>query len=145
MGVSRVCTDDELRSLLLNTTTWAVVGLGNNPLRDAYSVAHTMQRRGKHIIPVHPTAVEVHGELVARTLHEAVLRVDHIDVVDCFVNSSRVGAIVDEAIEVGAGAVWMQLGVIDDAAAQRATSAGLTVVMNRCPMPEWRRLVPELP
>lgn len=138
-------TDDQVRSLLLDTTTWAVVGLGQNVARPAFSVSLAMQQRGKHIVPVHPVATVVHGEPVARSLTEATTRVGHLDVVDCFVNSTRVGAVVDEAIAVGASAVWLQLGVIDASAAQRARDAGLLVAMDRCPMIEWRRLLPDRP
>lgn len=119
---------------------WAVVGLGNNPERAAFGVARFLQQQGKRIVPVYPRAEEVHGEQGYRTLTEARDAVGHIDVVDCFVASNRVGAIVDEAIAIGAGAVWMQLGVIDEAAAERARAAGLTVVMDRCPAIEFPRI-----
>lgn len=119
---------------------WAVVGLGNNPERAAFGVARFLQQQGKRIVPVYPRAEEVHGEQGYRTLTEARDAVGHIDVVDCFVASNRVGAIVDEAIAIGAGAVWMQLGVIDEAAAERARASGLTVVMDRCPAIEFPRI-----
>jgi len=119
------------------TTVWAVVGLGANPERPAYGVARFLQAQGKRIVPVYPRAEVVHGEQGYATLTDAVAAVGHIDVVDCFVNSGRVGGIVDEAIAIGAGAVWLQLDVIDEAAAARARAAGLTVVMNRCPAIEF--------
>jgi predicted CoA-binding protein len=87
------------------------------------------------IIPVNLGAQEVHGETGYRTLADVP---GTIDVVDCFVNSQRVGAIVDQAIDVGAQAVWLQLGVIDEAAAERAAAAGLDVVMDTCPVIEVR-------
>ena len=131
----------DIARLKADTTVWAVVGLGANPERPAFGVAHTLQQRfGKRIVPVYPRAETVHGEQGYTSLTEAAAAVGHIDVVDCFVNSSRVGAIVDEAIAIGAGAVWMQLDVIDVDAAQRARDAGLTVVMNRCPAIEFPRL-----
>jgi len=134
-------SDEQVRDLLLRSRTWAVVGLGDNPARPAWWVARVLMERGKTVIPVHPTASEVHGQPVARTLAEAATLAGSVDVVDCFVNSDRVGAVVDEAIAVGAGAVWMQLGVIDRAAAARAEAVGLTVVMDRCPDHEFPRLV----
>ncbi len=131
----------DVARLKAQSRVWAVVGLGANPERDAYGIALMLQQRyGKRIVPVYPRAEEVHGEQGYRTLTEAAAAVGHIDVVDCFVNSSRVGAVVDEAIAIGADAVWLQLGVIDEAAAQRARDAGLTVVMNRCPAVEFPRL-----
>lgn len=119
---------------LLRMDTWAVVGLSENTGRAAWDVARFLQLRGKRIVPVHPSAPTVHGEQGYRTLAEIPFPVD---VVDCFVRSSLVGPVVDEAIEVGAKAVWMQLGVVDDAAAERARSAGLEVVMDVCPKIEW--------
>lgn len=130
----------DIARLKRETVVWTVVGLGANPERPAYGVARFLQSQGKRIVPVYPRAEVVHGEQGFATLAEATAAVGHIDVVDCFVNSNRVGAIVDEAIAIGAGAVWMQLDVIDEAAAQRAKDAGLTVVMNRCPAIEFPRL-----
>jgi len=122
--------------LLETAEVWAVVGLRDNPARAAYRVAKTLQQHGKRIVPVHPRAATVHGEKGYATLAEIP---GPVDVVDCFVNSSLVGDIVDQAIAVGAKAVWLQLDVIDMAAAERAQAAGLDVVMNRCPAIEWRR------
>jgi predicted CoA-binding protein len=98
-----------------------------------------LQAHGKRIVPVHPRAADVHGETGFATLADAVFSVGPVDVVDCFVNSRRVGEVVDQAIEVGAKAVWLQLDVVDEAAARRARAAGLDVVMDRCPAIEWRR------
>jgi len=122
--------------LLETAEVWAVVGLRDNPARAAYRVAKTLQQHGKRIVPVHPRAATVHGEKGYATLAEIP---GPVDVVDCFVNSSLVGDVVDQAIAVGAKAVWLQLDVIDMAAAERAQAAGLDVVMNRCPAIEWRR------
>ena len=132
--------DDVVRSLLRDTSVWAVVGLSDSRIRPAYGVARVLQSRGKRIVPIHLTARTVHGERGYATLADAVFEIGPIDVVDCFVNSSRVGGIVDQAIAIGAGAVWMQLDVVDEAAARRARDAGLAVVMDRCPAIEWRRL-----
>ena len=82
----------------------------------------------------------MHGEQGYASLTEAAAAVGRIDVVDCFVNASRVGAVVDEAIAIGAKAVWMQLDVVDEAAAQRARDAGLIVVMDRCPAIEFPKI-----
>jgi uncharacterized protein len=116
-----------------------VVSLSDSRIRPAYGVARVLQSKGKRIVPIHLTARTVQGERGYATLADAVFEIGEIDVVDCFVNSSRVGAVVDQAIAVGANAVWMQLDVVDEAAAQRAREGGLQVVMDRCPAIEWRR------
>lgn len=120
---------------LLALRTWAVVGLSDNRSRAAWDVALFLQRKGIRIVPVHPTAVTVHGEPGHASLAEIPFRVD---VVDCFVRSALVGPVVDQAVAIGAKGVWTQLGVVDEAAAARARAAGLTVVMDRCPKIEWR-------
>ena len=120
---------------LLDKQTWAVVGLSNDQFRAAYGVAAFLQARGRRIVPVHPRAETVHGEQGYARLADIPFAVD---VVDCFVRSELVGPVVDDAVAVGAQAVWMQLGVVDEAAAARAEAAGLEVVMDRCPKIEWR-------
>ena len=110
--------------------TWAVVGLSSNTARAAYGVARTLQKFGKRIVPVHPRAETVHGEKGYASLADIPFPVD---VVDVFVNSSIAGEIADQAVAVGAKAVWFQLGVIDEAAYQRTTAAGVEMVMDRCP------------
>jgi uncharacterized protein len=136
-GYHNAMDDDELRHLLTDSTTWAVVGLSTNTMRPAYGVARFLQSAGKRIVPVHPRAETVHGELGYRTLAEIPFGVD---VVDVFVNSQRAGAIADEALGTKAGAIWFQLGVIDEAAAQRVRDAGRLMVMDRCPAIDWPRL-----
>ena len=116
--------------------TWAVVGLGNNSERAAYGVAKLLQDKGHRIIPVYPRAETVHGEIGYKTLAEIP---GAVDVVDCFVNSTLVGKVVDEAIAIGAKAVWLQLDVIDHEAIARAQSAGLITVMDKCPDIEYRK------
>ena len=134
--------DDALvERLLRDTAVWAVVGLSESPVRPAYGVARMLQARGKRIVPVHPTAATVHGERGYATLSDAVFELGSIDVVDLFVNSSRAGAVVDDAIAVGARAVWLQLDIVDEDAARRARDAGLEVVMDRCPAIEWPRVL----
>lgn len=132
-------TRDAAARVLADTATWFVVGLGNNPERDAYGIARLLQSRGKRIVPIYPRAEVVHGEQGYRTIADAVAAVGPPDVVDLFVRSSRVGPLVDDAVEAGARVVWMQLGVIDEAAAQRAVDAGLDVIMDNCPAIVWGR------
>lgn len=115
--------------------TWAVVGLGNNPERAAFGVAKLLQDKGHEIIPVYPRAEVVHGQIGYKNLEDIPIPVD---VVDCFVNSSLVGKVVDQAIAIGAKAVWLQLDVIDENAIARAHAAGLLTVMDRCPAIEYR-------
>jgi len=127
-----------VRRLLATPGRWAVVGLSANPQRVAYRIAAYLQDPlGMEIVPVHPRAEAVHGATGYRTLAEVPGR---LDVVDCFVRSDLVGAVVDQAIAVGAAAVWLQLGVVDEAAAARAVAAGLEVVMDTCPAIEAPRL-----
>ena len=134
---------DEARRthLLRDTEVWAVVGLSDNATRAAFGVSRFLQAHGKRIVPIHPSAKTVHGERGYPTLADALFEIGPIDVVDIFVNSTKAGAIVDDAIAIGARAVWMQLGVIDERAAERARRAGLETVMNRCPAIEWPHLI----
>jgi predicted CoA-binding protein len=120
--------------------TWAIVGLTTNEWRSAYDVSlYIRDRMGMEIIPVNLPGDDVHGEKGYRSLADIPAEKHPIDVVDCFVNSHRVGAVIDQAIAVGAKAVWLQLGVFDDAAVERAKAAGLDVVVNSCPAREgWR-------
>ncbi|MGC0273763.1 CoA-binding protein [Pseudactinotalea sp. Z1739] len=129
---------DVIRRLLTTPARWAVVGLSTNTGRAAFGVsAYLQQGLGMEIVPVHPKAETVHGQTGYATLDEVP---GDIDVVDIFVNSDLAGGVVDQAIARGAKAVWLQLGVIDEAAAQRATEAGLDVVMDTCPAIEGPRL-----
>ncbi|HEX7536553.1 MAG TPA: CoA-binding protein [Dermatophilaceae bacterium] len=133
-----------IRRVLTTPSTWAVVGLSANATRTAYGVARWMSDAlGQRIIPVHPRAEEVWDEPGYPTLSR-VPDGTAVTVVDCFVNSDRVGAVVDEAIankdRLGIETIWLQLGVIDQDAAGRAISAGLDVVMDACPMIEYPKL-----
>ncbi len=121
---------DVIRKLLTGTRTWAVIGLSPDPSRDSHRIAALLQRQGLRVIPVNPAVEAVLGERAYASLGEVPGRVD---VVDIFRRADQAGVHVDEAIAAGAGAIWMQLGVIDEAAALRARDAGLDVVMNRCP------------
>jgi predicted CoA-binding protein len=117
--------------------TWAIVGLSTNEWRSAYDVAlYVRDRMGMEIIPVNLPGEDVHGEKGYRSLAEIPAEKHPIDVVDCFVNSQKVGPVIDQAIAAGAKAVWLQLGVIDAAAVERAKAAGLDVVVNTCPARE---------
>ncbi|KTT98826.1 CoA-binding protein [Sphingomonas yabuuchiae] len=131
--------DDDIRDLLANARTIALVGASDRPDRPSYGVMKRLQDHGYRVIPVNPqiTGEHVHGEFVFRELGQLG---DPIDIVDIFRRSEAAGDVVDEAIAVGAKAVWMQLGVVNDAAAARAEAAGLKVVMNRCPAIEIPRL-----
>ncbi|GAA0677129.1 hypothetical protein FHT00_002534 [Sphingomonas insulae] len=131
--------DDDIRALLEGARTIALVGASDRPDRPSYRVMATLQRHGYRVIPVNPqiTGEHVHGEFVFRDLDQLG---DPIDIVDIFRRSDAAGAVVDQAIAIGAKAVWMQLGVVDPAAAARAEAAGLQVVMDRCPAIEIPRL-----
>jgi predicted CoA-binding protein len=133
-----------IRRVLTTPATWAVVGLSTDATRTAYGVARWMHEAlGHRIIPVHPRAPEVWGEPGFSSLSQ-IPDGTVVAVVDCFVNSQRVGEVVDEAIankdRLGIEALWLQLGVIDEDAAQRAIDAGLDVVMDTCPMMEYPKL-----
>ena len=139
-----------IRRLLTTSATWAVVGLSNNTARTAYRIARFLRSRlDMTIVPVHPRAESVDGARGFARLADVPSPGEEgspgpIEVVDCFVNSSRVGAVVDDAIaeadRLGIRALWLQLGVIDKAAATRARKAGLDVVMDTCPAIEAPRL-----
>jgi len=129
-----------IERLMRTKGRWAIVGLTTNEWRAAYDTSLFIRdRMGMEIIPVNLPGDAVHGEQGYRSLHDIPAEKHPIDVVDCFVNSQRVGAVVDEAISVGAKAVWLQLGVIDEAAVARAKAAGLDVVMDVCPAQQaWK-------
>ncbi len=131
--------DADIKALLDGARTIALVGASDRPDRPSYGVMATLQRHGYRVIPVNPqiTGEHIHGEFVFRDLDQLG---DPIDIVDIFRRSDAAGAVVDQAIAIGAKAVWMQLGMIDDAAAARAEAAGLKAVMDRCPAIEIPRL-----
>ena len=126
-----------IRRVLTDTKTWAVVGCSPDPFRDSHRIAALLQARGYRVIPVNPAIDEVLGERAYASVHEIP---EPVDVVDVFRRSDQAGRHVDEAIQIGAKAVWLQLGVIDAAAAGRAESTGLDVVMDRCPAIELPQL-----
>ncbi len=122
--------------MLVDNETWAVVGLSGNPHRAAYRVAEFLQSQGKRIVPIHPNAPVVHDEQGYATLADVPF---DIDVVDVFRRSDAAGEFADQAVQVGAKAVWFQLGVVDEAAYERTSAAGLPMVMDTCPKIEWPR------
>ncbi len=132
-------TDDHVRSVLTAAKTIAVVGFSNNPDRASHHVTEFLIRQGYDVWPVNPglAGKEALGRTVVASLADVPVPIDMVDV---FRNSEAAGAVVDEAIAVGAKIVWMQLGVRNDEAAARAEKAGLTVIMNRCPAIEIPRL-----
>lgn len=131
-------TTQTAHRLLDETSVWAMVGASDRPGRASHGVMRTLLDRGYEVIPVNPNVEEVHGRQAYPDLASIPSDVE-IDVVDIFRRSEEAGQHVDEAIEVGARAVWMQLGVIDEDAATRARDAGLDVVMDRCPAIELRQ------
>jgi predicted CoA-binding protein len=137
-GRALQASDQQIKDLLSNTHTIAVVGLSSSRFRASYGVSQYMQSAGYRIIPVNPNEREVLGEKAYARLEDVP---EKIDVVDVFRRSEFVPEIVDAAIRVGARAIWMQEGVADEAAAQRARDAGLFVVMDSCILKEHRRLL----
>lgn len=121
---------------ILGYDTWAIVGLGGDPSRPAYGVAAFLAQQGKRIVPVHPRGGEVLGQPGFRTLAEIPFAVD---VVDVFRRSDQAGRFADQAVEIGAKAVWFQLDIVDDEAYTRTVAAGLDMVMDVCPRIEWPR------
>jgi predicted CoA-binding protein len=128
---------ENIRFMLEDCDVWAVVGLSGDPSRTAYEIAAYLQRRGKRIVPIHPDAPTVLGEPGYASLAEVPFP---IDVVDVFRRSSAAGQFADQAVEVGAKAVWFQLGVIDQDAFERTSAAGVRMVMDTCPAIEWPRM-----
>ena len=131
-------SDNEIRDILSSVKTIALVGWSPKPDRPSHRVADYLRRKGYRVIPVNPgqAGQEALGETVVATLAEA----GPVDMVDIFRRSEEAGAVADEAVRLGAKVAWMQLGVVDEAAASRARGAGVQVVMNRCPAIEIPRL-----
>jgi predicted CoA-binding protein len=131
-------SDAQVRDLLLKTRRIAVVGASDKPSRPSFGVFGFLLGRGYDATPVNPTldGRSVHGVPAIAALEDAA----PLDMVDVFRRSSAAGAVVDEAIRLKARSIWLQLGVWDDAAAERARAAGIPIVMDRCPAIEWSRL-----
>jgi uncharacterized protein len=126
---------DQITNLLNQAKTIAVVGLSDSPMRPSHGVAAYLQSAGYHIIPVNPTIRESLGEKAYSSLSEVP---EKIDIVDIFRRSEQVGPIVDEAIKLGVKSIWMQEGVFNDEAAERARKAGIFVVQDLCILKEHR-------
>jgi uncharacterized protein len=138
-------SDDAIRELLSRAHTIAVVGLSDKPERDSNEVARYLRSQGYRIVPVNPMLTEVLGERSYPSL-SAIPKEIWIDIVDIFRRSDQVAPVVDEAIARGVGAIWMQLGVEDEAAAGKARAAGIPVWENLCIMVQHRRLkIPPVP
>jgi predicted CoA-binding protein len=131
-------SDQQIKDLLSRAHTIAVVGLSSSRVRASYGVSQYMQSAGYRIIPVNPNEQQVLGEKAYARLEDIP---EKIDVVDVFRRSEFVPEVVDAAIRMGARAIWMQEGVADEAAAQRARAAGLFVIMDSCILKEHRRLL----
>lgn len=131
-------SDDTIRDILTTTRRIALVGASSKPYRPSNGVMRFLLDRGFNVTPVNPglAGQAIHGRTVVERLDGAA----PLEMVDVFRNSAYVGSVADAAIQLGAKVIWMQLGVIDQAAAERARQAGLTVVMDRCPVIEERRL-----
>lgn len=129
---------EEIKQILDECKTIAVVGLSSSPMRPSNGVASFMQKKGYKVIPVNPNESEVFGIKSYQTLSAVE---EKVDLVDIFRRSEEAGKVVDEAIEIGAKAVWLQEGVIDEAAAERAEKAGLLVVMDRCWLKDYMKYV----
>jgi len=125
-------TKTEIDALLKRARTIAIIGLSDTPGRPSHNVAKALQKFGYRIVPVNPAATEILGERSWPDLASAVQNAGPIDVVDVFRRPEHVPAIVDDAIRLAVPALWLQDGVIDEAAAGRARAAGIFTVMNRC-------------
>jgi predicted CoA-binding protein len=143
MRISRSWQDREVVDTMLDDLeTWAIVGLSGDPSRTAYQIAAALQRAGKRIVPIHPGfggldhQRAVLGEQGYRALAEVPFPVD---VVDVFRRSDAAGPFADEAVAIGAKGVWFQLGVVDEDAFARTWAAGVPMVMDTCPLIEWRK------
>lgn len=122
--------------MLEELQTWAVVGLSGDPSRTAHRIAQLLQRRGKRVVPIHPSTPQVLGEQGYASLADVPFE---IDVVNVFRRSEAAGEFVDQAIAVGAKGIWFQLGVVDEDAFERARAARVPMVMDTCPAIEWSR------
>ena len=131
-------SDTQIKSLFAESTTIAVVGMSPKSERPSNSVAEYLMAQGYRVIPVNPG----HGEILGLTCYPNLDAIpESIDIIDIFRKSSEVGPVVDQAVEIGVRAVWMQLGIINEQAAGRALSAGLVTIMDRCLKVEHSRLI----
>jgi predicted CoA-binding protein len=136
--VFRNPANEEIRDLLARTRTIAVVGLSPRPERPSHRIARRLQSWGYRVVPVRPAVSEVLGEKAYQRLAEVP---DRIDLVDVFRAAEQVGPIVEQCIALGLPAIWIQEGIVNEPAAERARAAGMIVVMDRCISVEYRRLM----
>lgn len=135
-------SDNEIRSVLQRARTIAVVGLSDRPERDSHAVAGFLQRNGYRVIPVNPN---LHGPVLGEQPYASLRDIkEHVDIVQIFRRPEHTPEVVEDAVAIGADVVWMQVGIENQAAAQRARRAGLGVVMDRCMAIEHRRLMREV-
>ena len=137
-------TDDQVKSILKTYRTVASVGLSSDETKDSYGVVVYLKRAGYRIVPINPKAEKILGEKAYQDLL-SIPRREVVDIVQIFRPSNEVPAIVEQAIQIGAKVIWMQEGIVNEAAAERARAAGLQVVMDHCMMQEHRRLLARLP
>jgi hypothetical protein len=130
--------DTQLTELLRQAKTIAVVGLSSNRMRASYGVSRFLQRQGYRVVPVNPNETEILGERAYASLRDVP---DAVDIVDIFRRSDKVPDVVDDALHKGTRCIWMQEGIVNKEAAQKAESAGIPVVMNRCILKELARLL----
>lgn len=132
-------SDERIREILATPRSVAVVGCSPDPTRDSHKIARLLQSLGFRVFPVNPRGGEILGQPVATSLQSLP---EPVEMVDVFRRPEAIPAIAEEAVQIRADILWLQLGVIDETAAARARTAGLTVVMDRCPAIEYRRLFP---
>ena len=135
-------SDKEMKEILLSVKTIASVGLSSSDEKESYWIVSYLKEQGYRIIPVNPKATEILGEQVYASLSDIP---DRVDVVQVFRKSEDVPPVVDEAIKIGAKVVWMQEGIVNEEAAQKAREAGLQVVMDACMRATHRRLIGSKP
>ncbi len=133
--------EEQLKEVLFNLRTVAIIGLSDEPSRDSYMVGAYLKKQGFRIVPVNPRVPMVLGEKAYPDLFAAKKAVGEIDIVDIFRAPEHIPQIVDDAIEIGAKVIWMQLGLEDKKAAQKARNAGLFVVMDKCMKIEHMKLM----
>lgn len=138
MAEVRTWNDTDLRDLLASARVIAVVGMSDNPLRPSYQIGRYLKRAGYTVYPINPTLAEIEGDKVYTTLADVP---EPIDIVDVFRRPEFLSGVVDEALAVGAKAVWAQLGISDEDAARKAAAAGVPMVMDRCIKVEHARLL----
>lgn len=133
-------SSEEIRQILLQRRTIAVVGLSPKASRDSNRVARYLMDQGYEVVPVNPGQTEILGKTCYRSLSDIPFQVD---VADLFLNPDRVPPVVDQAIDKGVRVIWMQLGIVHNTAAQKARKAGIQVVMDRCIMQEHKKITPD--